>query len=220
MHGQSILHILMQTASAADKENKKKPNSHTGSVPPRATTPVNSSNHYVPGSGSHAVGSGKGVVTPAVRPRSATGGKSNKRPRLGEAPSVGKSRTVLGTHRGNTQGQEHHPRKPTGPTKTPGGSLSRPRPITKSVSMSIPKTGTQHYALGHGRVPSGMAGYGQRSFSSSTARPHVVSASLAKKAGRARRESFRPRPSFDDWEHAHANRYGGFAKAVKEEEMY
>lgn len=215
----------METASAADQENKKKPGSRAGSVPPRATTPVNSSNHYVPGSGSYAVGSGKGVVTPAVRPGSAMGGNSNKRARLGEAPSGGKGRTVLGVQRGNTNGQDHHhPSKPSGPTKTPGSSLPRPRPITTSVSMtmSIPKPGTQHHALGHGRIPSGMAGYSQRSFSSSTARPHVVSAALAsKKAGRARRESFKPRPSVDDWDHAHAGRYGGFAGAVKEEEeMY
>ena len=214
MNGQSILHILMETASAADQENKKKPGSHAGSVPPRATTPVNSSKHYVPGSGSYAVGSGKGVVTPAVRPRPAMGDNSNKRPRLGEAPSVGKGRTVLGVHRGNTHGQ---PCKPVGPTKTPGRSVPRPRAVTTSIpmTMSIPKPGTQHHALGHGRVPSGMAGYGQRSFSSSTTRPHVVNATLAKKAARARRESFKPRPSADDWN----GRYGGFSGAVKEE-MY
>ncbi|KAF5381777.1 hypothetical protein D9615_005436 [Tricholomella constricta] len=49
VHGESILQILMETVSAQDQENKRKP--RAGSVPLRATTPVNSTNAYVPARG-------------------------------------------------------------------------------------------------------------------------------------------------------------------------
>jgi len=229
VHGQSVLRILMETASANDQENKRKNAPRPGSVPPRSTTPVNSANQYGSGSNSYGVGSGRGgTVTPAVRPRSATGGTSNKRPRLGEA-SGGRSRTVLGTHRdGNTNGNTHRtasPTKITGPTKTPGRSLPRSTKTALSTHMPIPKPGTQHHALGHGRLPSGMSAFGTstRNLSSSTtSRKHGVgvgAAAAGKKAGRARRESFKPRPSVDDWEHGHGGRWGGYAgPSVKEED--
>lgn len=224
VHGESIMRILTETASAADQENRKKNVPRAGSVPPRSTTPVNSSNHYVPGSGPYGVSSGKGVVTPAVRSGSAMGGTSNKRPRLGDAPSGGQGRAVLGAHRSNTNGHRvASPSKISGPTKTPGSSLPRPVTVSLSMHMPIPKPGTQHHALGHGRVPSGMevsTGYGQRNFSSAGSRGYGVAATVqSKKVSRARRESFKPRPSVDDWEHGHGSKWGGFAGAsVKEEE--
>lgn len=215
----------METVSAADQENRRKNVPRPGAAPQRATTPINSVNHYMPGSGSYGVGSGKGVVTPAVRPGSAMGGTSNKRPRLGDQASGGQGRTILGAHRGNTNGniqRQASPSKIAMPTKTPGSSLPRPVTASLSIHMPIPKPGTQHHALGHGRVPSGMgasSGYGQRTTSSTSSRAYGVGEAMAnKKQARARRESFKPRPSVDDWEHGHGGRWGGFAGATVKEE--
>jgi len=81
--------------------------------------------------------------------------------------------------------------------------------------MIMPKPGTQHHALGHGRVPSsviyGVAdgsgsypagvrstssqGYGR--FSSSGYTKKSDQSGMMKKATRASRESFKPRPSMD-----------------------
>lgn len=214
----------MEAASASDQENKRKNIPRPGSVPPRSTTPVNSINHYVPGSNSYGVGPGKGVVTPAVRPRSATGGTSNKRPRLGDA-SGGQGRTILGSHRGNMNGNGNRvvsPTKTTGHMKTPGSTLRQPGTAPLAMRMPIPKPGTQHHALGHGRVPSGMAlGNSTRNFSSSTTTRgyKVTAAAVSKKAARARRESFKPRPSVDDWDQGRGGRWGGYAGPnVKEED--
>lgn len=212
VHGESILRILMETASAADQENKRKNVPRAGSAPPRATTPVNSSNHYVPGSG-------KGVVTPAIRPGPAMGSGSNKRPRLGDAASGGQGRTVLGAHRGNTNGGIHRnisPSKIPGSSKTPGTSIPR----TVSMHMPMPKPGTQHHALGHGRVPSSMTMSARSVSASASSRAFTGSVNAAsKKVGRAKRESFKPRPSVDDWDHAHGSRWGGLpGSSLKEED--
>jgi protein regulator of cytokinesis 1 len=233
----------METVSAADQENRRKP-PRAGSVPPRATTPVNSLHSYVPGSKT-------GVVTPAVRPGSSMASHSapNKRPRLGEATSgqygSGNGRRVpLESYRGGngTNSRAVSPSKI--PSKTPnGGGSSLPRPVGAGMAMPIPKPGTQHHALGHGRVPSGVCGAGvgggyssQGIRSASTAssmgsggynryvsgRGHGV---VTKKASRARRESFKPRPSADGVELGMSvgpggGRWGGFpdADCVKEED--
>jgi len=224
VHGESILQMLMETVSAADQENKRKP-ARAGSVPPRATTPVGSSHGYVPG------GSKTGVVTPAVRTSSQMGSSHsvpNKRQKLGEnggvtpvyAPSA---RAPLGGHRGvNMAAANTRAASPTKlPTKTPtSGSLTR---TTGSLAMVMPKPGTQHHALGHGRIPSsviygaGVNGYvngGGRSVSTSSSataaggvygrtasagygKPGGAVGGLMKKATRAKRESFKPRPSTD-----------------------
>ena len=104
--------------------------------------------------------------------------------------------------------------------------------------MPIPKPGTVHHALGHGRVPSAQQPYshqpyqtGHRAASyvapSSYGRynPPPPAAAAAKKATRARRESFKPRPSMDENWAADAGigarRWAGLAGAsVKEEEEY
>lgn len=231
MHGESILQILIDAASAADQENKRKP-PRAGSVPPRATTPVNSLNHYVPGSG----GGRTGVVTPAVRPGSslAAHSASNKRPRLGDSGSG--QRAPLGAHRGHAanghQSRGASPGKTGVPAKTPTGGSSLPRP----VAMPMPRLGTQHHALGHGRVPSAVCGAGvyQRSASVAAAMSASMGASAAryggypgaaKKASRARRESFKPRPSVDGPDMAMSigmggGRWGGFSGLKEEEEGY
>ncbi|KAF9269834.1 hypothetical protein L218DRAFT_916334 [Marasmius fiardii PR-910] len=166
IHGDSILRVLMETISAADKENSSKrtsrpggpPPLRAGSVPPRATTPVS------------RMGNGKGVVTPAVRP--APGGANsmpNKRMKMNDSgdEAYGRSggRAPLGTSRGNNQTTAAlgvSQRRDVSPSKIPGsGRISQnpgapsslPRPV--SVAMPVPKPGTQHHALGHGRLPTG-----------------------------------------------------------------
>lgn len=115
--------------------------------------------------------------------------------------------------------------------------------------MPIPKPGTQHHALGHGRVPTSGVTYGAGGYTASGIRSAsaVMSVSvsssmstssgygasryassgytgghggLAKKASRARRESFKPRPSMDTVEAGVGvgSRYGGFASSLKEED--
>ncbi|KAG6865456.1 hypothetical protein C0991_002379 [Blastosporella zonata] len=76
VHGESILQLLMETVNTTDPENKRKP-PRAGSVPARATTPVNSVNSvnsYVPGS-------------KTARPGSASQSVPNKRQRLDPAPT-------------------------------------------------------------------------------------------------------------------------------------
>ena len=242
------MQMLMETVSAADQENKRK-QPRAGSVPPRATTPVNSSHGYVPGVKT-------GVVTPAVRTSSQLTSQSvpNKRQRLGENSSSATyssgTRAPFGAHRGgNGPSGIARPVSPTKMSnKTPsGGGSSLPRPA--ALAMVIPKPGTQHHALGHGRVPStviygaGVTGVntyssGTRSTSSSTALGYgrVLSGAYSKanavsgptemkKAARAHRESFKPRPSMDSTLDfgvsvgVSGGRWGG-GYTVKEEDEY
>ena len=213
------MQLLMETVSTADQENKRKP-PRAGSVPPRATTPVNPSNSYVPGVKT-------GVVTPAVRPAShSSSSVPNKRQRLGENLLSGHTpnhadgvRAPLGPSRSNNGGGSGMYRA-VSPTKIPskkptssGESSSRP----PAISMIMPKPGTQYHALGHGRVPSSVVygagvgggsyptgvrssttssqGYGR--FPSSGYGKKDDESGIMKKATRASRESFKPRPSVD-----------------------
>lgn len=248
VHGESILQILMETVSAQDQENKRKP-PRAGFVPPRATTPVNSAHAYVPGSKT-------GTVTPAVRPGSTSQSVPNKRQKLGESAPSGQlrqgsggkgdgnapphygGRVPLGLYRGGNEGG-----RAVSPSKIPGrsasGHSSMPRPAAAAVAMPVPKPGTQHHALGHGRLPSGVGyggsyvagarstsgmtsgGYGSRYTSGSG----YAAAEVMKKASRARRESFRPRPSMDGLEigvsvglGGQRSRWPGLGSSVKEED--
>jgi hypothetical protein len=230
----------METVGAADQENKRKP-ARAGSVPPRATTPVNSLHAYIPGAKT-------GVVTPAVRHASASQSVPNKRQRVGEPSTAGHQRqgsggninahapsygnAPLGTHRGGNvraSGRAVSPSKPPG--KTPNARQQR------SATMPIPKPGTQHHTLGHGRVPTalGFAGgttagprsvssiagltssvYGRRQASGGSG---YAAAGAMKKATRARRESFKPRPSIDDCQIGMGGgRWAGLAGSVMEED--
>lgn len=229
VHGEPFLQILMASVSAADQENKRK-QPRAGSVPPRVTTPVNSTQGCTPGLKAN------GIVTPAVRTSSqacVSGSQSlpHKRQRVGEngqnsTAFVPTARVPLGGHKGvNIVGANGRPASPTKlPIKTPsstmmmssGASLSR----SAALGMVIPKPGTQHHALGHGRVPTSViygagvsgvpSGYklsaSVRSVSSSVVggggngriRSGVShSSNFAKKSSRAQRESFRPRPSME-----------------------
>ncbi|KAE9395861.1 hypothetical protein BT96DRAFT_977829 [Gymnopus androsaceus JB14] len=113
---------------------------------------------------------------------------------------------------------------------------------TRPIAMPIPKPGTQHHALGHGRVPtsgvfaytggpapSGLFPKGIRSASSTSGgyadnRYGNGSGTRAaeKKASRARRESFKPRPSMDADDHRPGTKWAmnGFGGVKEEEEGY
>ncbi|KAL1757706.1 microtubule associated protein-domain-containing protein [Schizophyllum commune] len=224
VHGESIMQLLLASASVADQENKRKGGHRPGGVPragsasSRATTPTESSHGYDPRART-------GVVTPAVRAGSSMSGAHsvpNKRQRTEATPSYSSSkRPPLGAHRGTnalatSQGhgtsQLSTSQRAQSPTKIPatGGKMSMsslPRPVP---SMVVPKPGTAHHALGHGRIPSTVvltqsSGFG-RSLSTSTSSygssyatstsGYASSAYAAKKkAARVRRESFKPRPS-------------------------
>ena len=251
----SMLQLLMETVPAVDKENNnKRSKGRAGSVPPRATTPANG-HHLTAPTSSHGGGSKTGVVTPAVRPSSSLSNSQsvpNKRPRLGESTAAHNNapppRAPLSSSRG-AHNRAASPTKIPLPGKTPVGGSSLPRPVP--IAMPVPKPGTAHHALGHGRVPSAQQPSSGRSYnqvgaraasymststssSSSYGRGYgagsvaaVNAAVVAKKASRARRESFRPRPSVDeDWaigvglgDVAGGRRWAGFAgTAVKEED--
>ncbi|KAG6890335.1 hypothetical protein C0992_002318 [Termitomyces sp. T32_za158] len=224
IHGESILQLLMETVSAADQENKRKP-ARAGSVPARATTPVNSA----PGSKARSRSASQSIPNkrqklepvPIGQTRQGKGGK-------GQAPSSGLNRPPLGSYRGGnaTTGVRAASSPSKIPGRTPSGS-SLPRP----VSVSIPKPGTQHHALGHGRAPTSFTYkvsstsrttsgvYGTR-YPSAGARAQAV----VKKATRARRESFKPRPSVDGdlgvsvALGSYGGRWPGLAGSVQEEE--
>jgi hypothetical protein len=212
-----MLQILLSTAGAADKENRRGAKARAGSVPPRATTPNSAP--------------GKGAITPAVRPASSMGcsqsqSMPSKRPRLAETNVTQGPGFVPRSASGPSAGAGHPPSKIAMPVPV-RGSVHAPR----AVSATIPR---QHAALGIGRPPSkqprpqassvSSAQLSSRSYSTrnvgsglgtSTSRnPQTI----ALKAKRARRESFRPRPS-GDWKAVPQGRYGGLEEdALKEED--
>ena len=188
VHGESILRALRDILpEAVDKENQGSKKGRGGSAQPkqRATTPFseNANHHnYVPTSSV----SGKGVVTPAVRPApsSITHSAPNKRQRLGDSVAAPPMTVTRSTSRGPPPS---NPRTTTR-SKTPVSSLPRPA-----------KPGTQYHGLGHGRVPSTQHQPPPSRLGSST-RSTSSSLHSSKGGGRIRRESFKPRPSTDgDW---------------------
>ncbi|KIY53826.1 hypothetical protein FISHEDRAFT_32586, partial [Fistulina hepatica ATCC 64428] len=214
VHGESILHILMDIMATADQENKRKPTRGGFS---RATTPIHSR--------------ANNSMTPRVRPGSSLASHSvpNKRQRLADERSqvnYSVGRPPLGVHGGGNGTRSNHFRTGSGglPTTTSRSSSpnkmgkscsSLPRPVSKPViTMVAPKAGTQAHALGHGRLPTVMVTHGQivpyggmnssnpLSRSTPSASTYGVSfghsePGATKKAMRARRESFKPRPSHD-----------------------
>lgn len=227
------MQLLLETVGAAEQENKRKPG-RAGSVPARATTPP-TNNVYVPGSRS-------GAVTPAVRSSShlSTSSVPNKKQRLTEPPSTmgRKGRAPFGSTRGGNgvNMRASSPSKiPSVTPKTTNSALPRPA----AIGMIVPKPGTQHHALGHGRVPSSViygagvtggsyprstssAGYGRTT--SATYGKAQPAPALARKASRSRRESFKPRPSMDAADFPPAVGTGGSrwgaAYTVREEDEY
>jgi protein regulator of cytokinesis 1 len=213
----------MEAVSAADQENRRKP-ARAGSVPPRATTPVQSGNVST---------ARTGTVTPAVRSSSSISSQSlpNKRRKLDHSAAkvCGTNRAALSNRRGNDiQGR---------PTSPPRLRKRTPRSVT--LGSSIPKTNTQHHFLGNGRVPSTLGGLGLRSASAGVQgssmgvhgrSQHFTSKILPgtgaalKMASKIKRESFKPRPSTYNTGLGEAGatgnaRWGGsLTSCVKEEE--
>lgn len=245
VHGTRFLDLLSEALDAADqeKENRRRPTGRAGSVPARATTPT--------GHGGYVPGARTGVVTPAVRSSSSLGAGSssvpNKRQRVGEnggslgtTPVYTGGRAPLGAHRGMNSGGGG-PARSASPTKIPSKSAAGPR--TAALAMVLPKPGTQYHALGHGRIPgsvvygAGVAGvhgastYGRSASTGYRAASGGATAAVGK-ATRAKRESFKPRPSMDALEPGHGVGAGAaHARAVpakrwdagftlKEEEEY
>ncbi|KAF8201205.1 microtubule associated protein-domain-containing protein [Mycena galopus ATCC 62051] len=242
VHGQSILHILMQTVGAADQENagtnanskrKPSPSGRATNVPARATTPT-PLGAYAPRSG---------VVTPAVRPApGSSNSQPTKRARTDSVtPSYAFSKPApLGAHRGGNSVPHHinsSPSKIPLSRTTPTGIPGRARAPAPPFGIPKPAAGNQaqYHALGHGRGPT--TGYGGiRSASASISTASISSAAssyggggryasasndrLAAKASRARRESFKPRASVDaDFGGSQPGVRWGFEGAmVKEEE--
>jgi len=219
-----MLQVLLSATSAGDKENRRGAKPRAGSVPQRATTP-----NSVPG---------KGAITPAVRPASSMGCSQsqslpNKRPRLAETNVPQVAGFVPRSASGPSAGASHPASKIAMPVPVRGPS-ALPVHAPRAVSATIPR---QQAALGIGRPPPrrprpqsssvGSAqlqlapgtysarGVGNTGLGTSTSRnPQTI----ALKAKRARRESFRPRPS-GDWKVVSQGRYGGLEDdAVKEED--
>jgi Ase1/PRC1/MAP65 family protein len=212
-----MLQILLNATGAADKENRRGTKARAGSVPPRATTPNSAP--------------GKGVVTPAVRPASSMGrahSVPSKRPRLAETNNNGPqvAAAVPGFVPRCASSSDRPPSKIAMPVPVRASVLPLPAPRAVSATV-VPK---QHVALGIGRPPSrgpmtsggvGAATHHHHlSSSSNSYRVRSVGSGLgtttsrnpqtvALKAKRARRESFRPRPSGDWQSAAPQGRYGG-----------
>ena len=207
VHGESMLQILLSATGGGDKENRRSGGkARAGSVPPRATTPNSAP--------------GKGAITPAVRPASSMDrlhSVPSKRPRLAETNVAQVPRFVPRSASGASAGAGHPPSK-----------IAMPVPV-RAVSATISK---QHAALGIGRPPSRDPLAPRVAIAHSTSGPYRARSvgsrlgtstsrnpqTIALKAKRARRESFRPRPS-GDWKPVPQGRYGGLEEvALKEED--
>ncbi|KAG1745761.1 microtubule associated protein-domain-containing protein [Suillus lakei] len=238
VHGESMLQLLMENASANEQENRKRtPTSQysaqalnkgtSQSLKPAAASSganVVSKGGYVPGKSN---ASHHGVVTPAVRPGSSMSSNThgtNKRQKL-----------VDGTH--------HTVARPGSPTRgrTPSGNSALPRPTTQNAPpmTSQSKTSQGYAALGWGRNPSTMprstshtnvthlnssvsSHYlsSSRSYNSaSMASSHSRESAAKKTMGRIRKESFKPRPSIDGGNGGAAGWKSGFrGMSVAEED--
>ncbi|KZT02855.1 uncharacterized protein LAESUDRAFT_729833 [Laetiporus sulphureus 93-53] len=231
VHGQRMLQTLSEAVSANDKENNKRvktPTGLNGSAPPRVKTPSNAhaSHQFVPGKSTIS-------ATPANRPvtRSTSASQSvpaKRASRLGEAtathsnvPQRSGSRSTSGnTATSTSKVAAKTPIASSLPRATPGGmstsKLSRLRNPPSHGRMGPART--QHaynyhpYKQPKGRAAMHVAG-GDKTYGA---------AAMAKKAARARRESFKPRPSVDDkWDRAVGSsqgRWAALASATLKEE--
>lgn len=175
---------------------------------------------------------------------------STSNPTPGYAPATGQ-RVLQASHKGNgnAPGTTTTAKNGRSRSKTPGpgaSSSSIPKPGSSSQrqqpAMPVPRAGTQHHALGHGRVPTtATAG---RSTSGSAAVHHASGTGPgaahqqkryttggsrgqrgAVKVSASHRESFKPRPSIDHLENKRSAAGAGAGNgkwlggaAVREEE--
>lgn len=211
------------------KENRAGAPTRAGSVPARATTPETHAQNRRAAMGSRPASAGA-----TKRPASAASDNpGSKRQRLGDA----------GVNRG--QGVDRVPPVPplpgTGTAGTGTTKLAMPMPV-KASNSTIPRPTAiragQHATLGHGRAPPHPnVRAGVRQVSAPAGRSLVANAGKTgiglagktgsgapdpKKASRARRESFKPRPSVDaGWApSAPVPKYGpgGLGDGVREED--
>ncbi|KAH9920001.1 microtubule associated protein-domain-containing protein [Epithele typhae] len=163
----------------------------------------------------HGVGIGRsGTVTPAVRPASSMASSHsvpNKRPRLADSTSSVPpvpTRAPLGSSRGPIVNRSASPTKIPHPGKT------------TSSSLPPQQLGSSGHSYGGYHAAQRATSYG----ASSTYRGPGATAAVAKKASRARRESFKPRPSVDENWAVDADvgrwRAGLVGVSVKEEDEY
>jgi Ase1/PRC1/MAP65 family protein len=212
VNGESMLQILLE-ATCANSDGKEVQRSgrsshqiRAGSVPPTQA--------LVPENGTRVVSARRGVVRPASADSHSE--RPSKKQRLDESTSTSRAGGSQSIKKNITKASIAMPV----PLRavTPGSSL--PRPI-------MTRSATQRAALGHGRTPSTQQSAGIRQTSapytqnhitltSSTHRSFSCSTSVrnsevaARKAVRARRKSFRPRPSTDTaWTLTVSSRYTG-----------
>ncbi|KAJ3486631.1 hypothetical protein NLI96_g4098 [Meripilus lineatus] len=243
VNGESVYQILILASENTEKENvsrqRSKSKTRSGSVPARSTTPTNPPHHYAPPPRpGTSMTTRSTITTPAVRPRSrsqSARSTSNKRQKLGDTTSSYNNAA---------------PPLPTGGTRVPSSpskksaSSSLPRPVP--IVAPVPRRGkvASHQELGHGRAPSREqhsyhpypqtqrpGSYSSKSLSSSQVTVYgsamlaasTKSADAARRASRARRESFKPRPSIDadGWAGGTEikRRYPGYAGGALTEEQ-
>jgi len=208
VNGESILQILRDASGANGKENKRArpgapPPARGSSAPPRSISPSDTGHRR--GVTRPASAGLQGSEPPLKRAR--LGDSTDKGPNLASsAASLGKATSRIAM--------------PVPVRAGPGSALPR--------AVSVPRIVAQHAALGHGRVPSTQHTRhpnGPRSVSTShisnprgapSTTRRVVS--TAQKASRARRESFRPRPSVEVIKSVSlSGRYAGLADGAVEE---
>lgn len=198
VQGQSLIILLTNAASATDQENQgmKKKSS-------RATTPVNAIHHYLPGTKTHGE---RGIATPAVRAASVRGTSQDREAKRQKTGLPSSSKPVLGNHRA-PRSRLPSPSKSSSKLPTPSIAM-RSTSVHIGHSMIIPKPGTAHHALGHGRAPSAA------NVSYLNGSGHGIIPSV-----RVKRDSFRPRPSTDGaLLPAQLGKWAGFGVSVKEED--
>ncbi|OBZ78270.1 Anaphase spindle elongation protein 1 [Grifola frondosa] len=198
VHGESILQILMETVSAGDKENNNnKTKQGAGRFCPSRQDTIQCP--FSVCANPH-LGPQQSIATTHSVP--------SKQLRLGESTAAYNNapRAPLSNSRGASSNRPPSPIRIAG--KTPATISSLPRPV---VAMPVPKLGTLQ--LGHGRVPSTRMNHGHNYHPYQAARARTASHTsssykhgaapmnpsvVARKASRARRESFKPRPSVDE----------------------
>lgn len=218
VNGTSIIEILAETISAADKENaRKKP--RAGSVPPRATTP--SLGGAGTNMGKHI---GSTAITPGVHSGSNAGMTAshsvpNKRTKLATSHSgvvngsVNASKGMHGTYDNlphrmpfgsragvlNTTSPDNNIAVTHKTGRTPSSSLPRPVTTSKSHHPPLPQqnhAGKNGYGIGLGYASTLLQ---NRAVSTSSVASESLYPGLQPKrsARNNRRESFRPRQSTD-----------------------
>ncbi|KAI0087221.1 microtubule associated protein-domain-containing protein [Irpex rosettiformis] len=247
VNGESILQILQQAAVLPEKDNGKR-KSRAGSAPPRSKTPstnsLNNSRNAPPIAGP------SNAVTPAVRPASSMSRTGpTKRPKLNEstnAQTMPRLRSASKQPPASTTKTNASLLRPRSIAST-NRTVATPTPRNTNTSVAhgagrVPSVPRHHsrnyhpYPQSH-RSTSTMSTRSATAAAASSAASFSVMGSMAlnslggggggaiRKASRAKRESFKPRPSMDDnWDMPPApvaegqKRWAGFTGGAVQEE--